>query len=194
MKNKVEISFSRLMFVSSIFIFSLLLSKTGFAQASYEVMCRNKAKEIAAETYKGCMTEQRQVQIEQIRKEYKEKLASLKSHYDKELKKMSSGTAATTNAANSNSVAPHASSDTNQMEVNLIKKSESNKAKQRTSGARLPAKKSNGVATQIIDLSAPVDSQINTPEDTSATESKAQPRIRSSDDNEVEIVDLQTQE
>ena len=55
-----------------------------------EASCRIKAKEVAAETYRGCVTDQKNTQIEQIKKEYAAKLQSLKAHYEKELKKMSS--------------------------------------------------------------------------------------------------------
>jgi ATP-dependent Clp protease ATP-binding subunit ClpA len=53
-----------------------------------ESSCRIKAKEIAAETYRGCVTEQKNSQIEQIKKEYAAKLQALKAHYEQELKKM----------------------------------------------------------------------------------------------------------
>jgi hypothetical protein len=53
-----------------------------------ESSCRIKAKEIAAETYRGCVTEQKNSQIEQIKKEYAAKLQALKAHYENELKKM----------------------------------------------------------------------------------------------------------
>ncbi|MFZ3229144.1 MAG: hypothetical protein WA160_02980 [Pseudobdellovibrio sp.] len=186
MKNQLKLTGSKFLFVLSIFVFSLLLSKTGFAQASFEVMCRNKAKEIAADTYKGCMTEQRQSQIEQIRKDYKEKLSNLKNHYDKELKKISSGKSVTQQTGNQ--------ADT-QVDIALIKKSDSGKTKQRLSGARLPQKKSaTTTTTQVIDLSAPIDSQINTSEESVQSESRLQPNMKSSDENEAEIVDMPTQE
>ncbi len=53
-----------------------------------ETTCRIKAKEVAAESYRGCVTEQKNTQIEQIKKEYAAKLQALKSHYEQELKKM----------------------------------------------------------------------------------------------------------
>ncbi len=52
-------------------------------------MCKAKAKEIAAETYKGCIVENKQAQIERIRKEYQTKLAQLKNQYNSELKQIS---------------------------------------------------------------------------------------------------------
>lgn len=182
MKNQIKLTFSKIMFAVSIFLFSLLLSKTGFAQASYELSCRSKAKELAADTYKGCMTEQRQVQIEQIRKDYKEKLSHLKNHYDKELKKLSGG--------NSPRASVAASNDSVQTSEITLRKNDSGKARQRSSGARLPSKKNVVASPQVIDLSQPIDSQINTQDEPVQSQS----RIRSSDDNEVEVVDLGTQE
>lgn len=48
--------------------------------------CRAQAKEIALKTYQTCVTETRSAKIEQIRQEYQEKLAALKSEYDAQLK------------------------------------------------------------------------------------------------------------
>ncbi len=56
-----------------------------------ENSCKIKAKEIAAETYRGCVSEQKNAQIDQIKKEYSAKLQALKAHYDSELKKMAGG-------------------------------------------------------------------------------------------------------
>ncbi|MEZ0392201.1 MAG: hypothetical protein ACAH59_08305 [Pseudobdellovibrionaceae bacterium] len=53
-----------------------------------EASCRIKAKEVAVETYRTCVTDEKNAQIEQIKKEYAEKLQNLKSHYEQELKKM----------------------------------------------------------------------------------------------------------
>ena len=66
-----------------------LASQAGAASSgSVEFMCKAKAKEIAAETYKGCVTENKQVQVERIRKEYQAKLAELKNQYNSELKEL----------------------------------------------------------------------------------------------------------
>mgnify|MGYP000874321108 CR=1 FL=1 len=115
------------------------------AESSFELLCRNQAKEIAAETYKNCVTEQRQGQVEQIRKEYQQKLADLKSHYDGELKKVSSGKI--------RSAAPKQkmSSDDNI-------KTETKSVLKRSSGAReLPEKKvsTNTLKTEVIDFTSP---------------------------------------
>lgn len=57
-------------------------------QSSMELTCRAKAKEIAAQTYSGCVTEARNTQIDLIRKDYQRQLADLKAKYDRELKKV----------------------------------------------------------------------------------------------------------
>lgn len=66
------------------------------AVSSAELTCRAKAKEVAAEAYRTCVTDSKQAQIDNIRKEYQKKLSDLKAHYDKELKKLSGKTAAAT--------------------------------------------------------------------------------------------------
>lgn len=74
------------------FAFSILtlFAVTAHAQqqSSMELTCRAKAKEIAAQTYSGCVTDARNTQIEQIRKDYQKQLADLKVKYDRELKKI----------------------------------------------------------------------------------------------------------
>jgi Skp family chaperone for outer membrane proteins len=78
---------------SALTILGMLLSATvAFAQTEtpeYEVLCRMKAKEIAAETYRGCVTEARTTQIEQLKREYQDKLRAMKEDYERELKKLS---------------------------------------------------------------------------------------------------------
>ncbi|MBC7419360.1 MAG: hypothetical protein H7328_01410 [Bdellovibrio sp.] len=153
--------------------------------SSSEFQCRSKAKEIAAETYKGCMTDQRQAQLEQIRKDYKEKLSELKSHYDKELKKLSNGK---TSAAVS---APEASAKSAPQEATIeLKKLP--RSSTRASGARsLPTKK-GPIKTQVIDLSTPAVTQ--DPETISAIQSENRLKIEQDEANNVEIVELPTQE
>lgn len=68
--------------------------------AEFDLMCRAKAKEVAAETYRGCVTEAKTQQIEQIKKDYQEKLKAMKQDYENELKKLSSSKSA--NSANLN--------------------------------------------------------------------------------------------
>ncbi len=149
----------------SLIVFLSLSSLSLFAKAesSFEVMCRNQAKEIAAETYKNCVTENRQTQVDQIRKEYQQKISDLKSHYDGELKKVSAGQNRTSTAAQNVAAA--------------IKKDKSG-AMKRASGAReLPEKKMDSsratAKTEVIDFSKPSvssDSAIKT-QNTLQTES-----------------------
>lgn len=79
--------------------FAVLMSGTlALAQApeapEYELVCRVKAKEVAAEAYRGCVTEARTNQIDQLKKDYQEKLRTMKDEYERELKRLSSGAAA----------------------------------------------------------------------------------------------------
>lgn len=57
-------------------------------QSSMELSCRAKAKEVAAQSYSSCVTDSRNTQIEQIRKDYQKQLTDLKAKYDRELKKI----------------------------------------------------------------------------------------------------------
>ena len=76
-------------FMKSFFFFAVtLFTLHAYAQSSAELTCKSQAKEIAIQTYSNCMTEARNSQIDQIRKSYKDELASLKSKYDQELKKL----------------------------------------------------------------------------------------------------------
>lgn len=180
-----RISFQTFFLVLTINIFAGL---SAFAQSSYELMCRNKAKEIAAETYKNCVTEQRQSQIEQIRKDYKEKMADLKNHYDRELKKISSGKQSS------------ATQITQTTEI-VIPKGAATKANgkmMRASGARSLPKKT--VRTQSIDLTtdSTENAQVSTPAPDEST-NQSQNRINSvqtesENPQDVEIVELPTQE
>lgn len=148
--NKVsrESKLSQGSFAAGIFLFSFLLCNAASAQGSFEMSCRTKAKELAAETYKGCMTDARQTQIEQIRKDYKEKLSELKSHYDKELKKLSTNQEAGIGAGNgAEQLSLKAKAETKKNEI----KNDLKKTKQRLSGARIPQKK---MPSQIIDFSS----------------------------------------
>lgn len=177
MKKKITLTFTNILFIVGTFIFSLLLSQIGRASegSSFEVLCRNKAKEIAADTYKGCMTEYRQSKLEQIRKEYKEELSNLKNQYDKKLKKLSG----------------MPKKNENDKEAVTITSIELKKSKIRSSGARMPVKKS-GSGTQVIDLSKPVDSQINDSDET--IEASRAEKKDPSENNDIEIVELPTQQ
>lgn len=78
----------------------------GQQQSSMELTCRAKAKEIAAQTYSGCVTDARNTQIEQIRKDYQKQLTELKAKYDTELKKIGGKGIATPASAPAASKAP----------------------------------------------------------------------------------------
>ncbi|WP_373997581.1 hypothetical protein [Bdellovibrio bacteriovorus] len=71
------------------FFATILFGANAFTQqTSAELTCRASAKEIAMQTYSACITEARNNQVEEIRKNYQKELSELKAKYDKELKKM----------------------------------------------------------------------------------------------------------
>ncbi len=89
------------------FVFTILFANNTFAAAnstpaSGEVMCRAKAKEIAASTYSGCMDEYNTAQVKAIREAYQKDLATMKAKYDKKLKALKKGSSNVnaTNTAN----------------------------------------------------------------------------------------------
>jgi hypothetical protein len=102
--------------MKTILIFSLLASSLAMAQeqvatpvrssVEIETSCRVRAKEIAAETYKSCVSDQKNAQIEQIKKEYQDKLQALKAHYEAELKKMNAAKASKESMDEGEAVAP----------------------------------------------------------------------------------------
>lgn len=77
--------------VSSITVFAAKTKSISNDTDQVELTCRNKAKELAAQTYRSCITETKSAQIEQVRDEYQKKLTSLKSEYDKRLKRIAGG-------------------------------------------------------------------------------------------------------
>lgn len=81
--------------VSLIVLSYAMMSSAATSASSIEFMCKAKAKEIAAETYKGCVTENKQAQLDQIRKEYQAKLSELKNTYNSRLKQLSTKGAST---------------------------------------------------------------------------------------------------
>ncbi|MFN3453925.1 MAG: hypothetical protein ACK41T_03120 [Pseudobdellovibrio sp.] len=90
------------------FVISFKSNSAQAANNSTDLMCRNKAKEIAAETYKNCVTDVRQTQVKSLRKDYEEKLNALKNYYDQELKKISRGEAPTSATPQHKQVQPDA--------------------------------------------------------------------------------------
>jgi len=203
-------------FMSAVFLFGPIISEA--QSSSSELTCRNKAKEIAAETYKNCMTEQRQSQIEKIRKDYKNELSQLKSRYDKELKKISSGKGTDSSLKNSEkSIDKGPDSETEEPRSSSENKPKNNhkvaSKSMRPSGARnLPAKKTT-VKTEVIDLSSPpsnsftkssqsagvnmMSSDANAEsESESSVSEQSQNRLKNEPDSteDVEIVELPTQQ
>ncbi len=66
-----------------LFVSQLALAKADSSQI--ESTCRIKAKEVATETYRGCVTENKSKEIERIKQTFQEKLDRLKKDYEGEL-------------------------------------------------------------------------------------------------------------
>lgn len=73
------------------FFATVFFSLSALPQTSAELTCRAQAKEAALQTYSSCITEARNSQVDEIRKNYQKELSDLKAKYDHELKKMGSG-------------------------------------------------------------------------------------------------------
>lgn len=58
------------------------------SHASYELSCRAKAKEVAADTYRTCVTENKSAEIDRLKRDYKERLRNLKDDYEVEVAKL----------------------------------------------------------------------------------------------------------
>ncbi len=55
---------------------------------SVDRLCRDKAKEVAEDNYRSCMTESRAARLDEIRKEYKSDLRELKARYEEKIRKL----------------------------------------------------------------------------------------------------------
>lgn len=56
---------------------------------AFEALCRVKAKESANLAFRSCMSENKSTEIENIRKEYQERLSAIKAEYEKDLGRVS---------------------------------------------------------------------------------------------------------
>ena len=153
------------------FMFSICLSFLAGAQDNLDSECRVQAKEAAINTYQSCVKEVRSQKIDEIRKEYQEKLTELKSHYDKELKKI----VPSKNSEEGSESAP--------MAIQLKKGTKKDKKLTKQTIKSLPAKKSktetaalpvqNISAEEIVvqdkELSSSLNSNVNSSENSTET-------------------------
>ncbi|MCK6597318.1 MAG: hypothetical protein L6Q37_03065 [Bdellovibrionaceae bacterium] len=114
------------------------LSPTQAQDIAFDAECRVQAKEAALNTYQSCVKETRTNKIDEIRKEYQEKLTELKSHYEGELKKL----APTKNndAKQSDSLSTPEDATITQPVIQLKKKTKKVSKKSATT-SQLPSKK-----------------------------------------------------
>lgn len=91
----------------------MLVACLGFAapssQMSIENSCKIKAKEVAAETYKSCVTDSKAAELEKIKKSYQAKLKEMKAQYESELKKLGAQSKVVTSKNEAPALAPPSS-------------------------------------------------------------------------------------
>lgn len=72
----------------SLSVMMLVLFQINISQSYQEIenTCKIKAKEIAALSYKNCVTDAKSKELEQIKLDYQKKLQALKGDYEKKLR------------------------------------------------------------------------------------------------------------
>jgi hypothetical protein len=63
-------------------------TSTNMETPDYEVVCRAQAKEIATQTYRTCINDNKTAEIEKIKREFQDKLKTLKSEYENEINRL----------------------------------------------------------------------------------------------------------
>ncbi|MGZ3769607.1 MAG: hypothetical protein ACXVCP_18525 [Bdellovibrio sp.] len=99
------------------FFFTILFASNTFAQSSTELSCRAQAKELAMQTYSSCMTQARNHQVEDIRKNYQKELSALKNKYDHKIKQIGGSKLDKTAAKDLKGLPPKIKTETLQLPV-----------------------------------------------------------------------------
>lgn len=157
---KKQMSHDRKILLILIAGFALVMTAlTAMAEPpAFELQCRQKAKEVAAEAYRGCVTENRKVQIEQLKNDYQQKLKSLKEEYEGEIKKMSGARKSSEISANASTPAASA-----MVAAPVVKKS--SRTSTRSSALRsLPSKSTADEMNIRLQPQAHDDSTMDIPE------------------------------
>lgn len=77
-----------------LFLFVIFFMNYSNAQSSIDLMCRSKAKETAAQIYRNCVTETKQVELKKLRDDYKKSMNAVKNDFEGKLKRIQGGAAA----------------------------------------------------------------------------------------------------
>jgi hypothetical protein len=82
--------------IGALTVLVLLVSSTAVNAQTAPVAnsCKAKAKQIAADAYRSCVADEKNVQIEQIKRNYQVKMLALKKYYEDQLKKIAGPAAA----------------------------------------------------------------------------------------------------
>lgn len=128
-------SVAKLLFMAGLFF---QLHSANAQDVAFDAECRVQAKEAALNTYQSCVKETRTNKIDEIRKEYQEKLTELKSHYEGELKKLAPTKTSETKASDTIS----SPEDTTMTQpVIQLKKKTKKVSKKSSVNSQLPTKK-----------------------------------------------------
>lgn len=84
-------SFGFPLFMLAVSIF--LAHEAARAEGAVELMCKNKAKEIALQTYSNCVTEEKTTRLKDIKERYKARMSEVKDQFQRELNDLNGGAA-----------------------------------------------------------------------------------------------------
>lgn len=71
----------------------LLANEAARADGPVELMCKNKAKEIALQTYQNCVTDEKTTRLKDIKERYKARMSEVKDQFQRELNDLNGGLA-----------------------------------------------------------------------------------------------------
>lgn len=146
------------------FVFTIFFATNTFAAnstpASGEVMCRAKAKEIAASTYSGCMDEYNTAQVKSIREAYQKDLAAVKAKYDKKLKALKKGSS-NVNANNTANGSKPAKSVAKELPTKAVDQSDTLPVNLRTSDENAVAAQNSSDAALENEVALPDQNDLN---------------------------------
>jgi hypothetical protein len=66
-----------------------LAAPTANQTQKIQFQCKTKAKELAQTTYTSCLNDAREIELDKVKQDYKEKLDKLKTYYDRKIKSLS---------------------------------------------------------------------------------------------------------
>jgi hypothetical protein len=116
--------------IGALTVLLLLVSSTAVNAQTTPVAnsCKAKAKQVAADAYRSCVADEKNVQIEQIKRNYQVKMLALKKYYEDQLKKVSGPAAAAEKADDAEKAEKSESAPTPEVESTEIIEATDSKA------------------------------------------------------------------